>query len=61
MARPFEPTPPLEGADAAALLASLEHGASLDEMHRRTVEARRALAEVDAPGGRRLILRARRA
>ena len=56
MALPIEPTPPLEGADADALLASLEGGASDDEMRRRTEEARRSLALIDAPGGKRIWL-----
>jgi hypothetical protein len=48
MAKPIEPTPPLEGTDAAALLAELERGASDEEMERRVAEARRHLAEVEA-------------
>jgi hypothetical protein len=46
MARPIEPTPPLEGEDAAKLFAELERGASAQEMARRVDAARAKLARV---------------
>jgi hypothetical protein len=58
MARPIEPTPPLEGADAQALLATLDQGASRAEMNRRTEEARRYMAEV-AAGTKTIVLKRR--
>src|SRR5690242_18909175 len=48
VAKPIEPTPPLSGDDALALLAELEGGAVPEEMARRVADARRHLAETAA-------------
>ena len=44
MAKPIQPTPPLEGEDAEDLLASLERHIPEDEARRRVDEARERLA-----------------
>ena len=49
MARPIEPTPPLEGQDAERLLASLKTGASDAEMARRAQSARERIDRMTAP------------
>ncbi len=52
MARPIQPTPPLDGDDAEALLRDLENVCSPEEMKRRAEWARRELAEMMRPKGR---------
>lgn len=47
MARPIESTPVLYGADADALAASLEHGASAAEMDRRSRVAVEYLSKME--------------
>jgi hypothetical protein len=47
MARPIEPTPPLNGSDADRLLASLQTGAPESEMRRREEAAKRYLEAFD--------------
>lgn len=51
MARPIEPTLPLEGEDAARLLAELSTGASSAEMSRRIAKAKDLRAEMMRPKG----------
>jgi len=51
MAKPILPTPPVQGPDAEALLASLEDVADPDEIERRRAWAERYLAQV-TPNGR---------
>lgn len=43
MAKPILPTPPVSGADASALLKSLERSASREEMARRIDQAKARL------------------
>lgn len=47
MARPIEPTPPLRGADAERLLASLDSGAPETEMRRREEAAKQYVDALD--------------
>jgi len=49
----MQSTPPLTGADAEALLASIEHSASPEEMTRRRALATEALAYVMTPKSQR--------
>ncbi len=51
MARPIEPTPPLEGEDAERLLADLERGCSEEERKRRQEWAITKLAQLFQPKG----------
>lgn len=51
MAKPIEPTPPLTGKDAQAVLEALDKGASPDEMERRVAEAKKRLTAMTAPKG----------
>ena len=51
MARPIEPTPVLEGEDAARLLEQLEQVCPPDEAERRVAAARKLLAKVMMPNG----------
>lgn len=49
MAKPIEPTPPLDAEDSEALLRELEHGCSPQEAARREQRAAQWLARVTAP------------
>ena len=46
MAKPIEPTPPLEGADAKRLLEDLEKGCTAEEWSRRVRSAKADIADV---------------
>lgn len=49
MAKPIEPTPPLDAEDSAALLRDLARGCAPEESARREALAARWLARVMAP------------
>lgn len=51
MSRPIERTPVVEGEDAERLLASLETGASEEEMAKRIAKAKELRAEMMRPKG----------
>ncbi len=50
MAKPIQPTPPVQGADAEALLLSLEQVAEPEEIERRRAWAERYLEQVTPKG-----------
>ncbi len=52
MAKPIEPTPPLDAEDSEALLRDLERGCSPEEAQRRERQAELWLARVTTPKGR---------
>jgi len=49
MAKPIEPTPPLDAEDSERLLRDLENVCSPEEAERRRATAKRWLAEVTRP------------
>ncbi len=49
MAKPIQPTPPLEGEDAERLLRDLENVCTTEEAARRVEWARRQLGELTRP------------
>lgn len=51
MARPIEPTPPLDVEDSERLLSELEHVCSPEEAKRRVRMAEKRLTEVLTPNG----------
>jgi hypothetical protein len=51
MAKPIQPTPPLNAEDSRALLASLAGGASAAEMGARAARAQVRIAALSAPKG----------